>query len=170
MRTFLLLISFLLITLASASAATFTVVNGGNSGPGSFHRAILDANASPGTDQIAFNIPGSGVHVIDVSAVMLPEITDAVIIDGYTQPGAAPNTLTTGDNAVILIQLFGTGPSGNAESGLHIKSEGACVVRGLSFGRFQNFLSGSVFRVGTAIILERVGRHAAGDGHIIEGN
>jgi len=28
-----------------------------------------------------------------------------VTIDGYTQPGASPNTLTVGDNAVLLIKI-----------------------------------------------------------------
>jgi hypothetical protein len=30
-----------------------------------------------------------------------------VVIDGYTQPGATPNTLAIGDNAVLLIELKG---------------------------------------------------------------
>ena len=37
----------------------------------------------------------------------LPTITDPVIIDGYTQPGASANTLAVGDNAVLLIELNG---------------------------------------------------------------
>ena len=35
----------------------------------------------------------------------LPAITHSVIINGYSQPGASPNTLAQGDNAVILINL-----------------------------------------------------------------
>ena len=37
----------------------------------------------------------------------LPTLTHATIINGYSQPGALPNTLTNGDNAVIEIQLSG---------------------------------------------------------------
>src|SRR5207249_7499782 len=35
------------------------------------------------------------------------DIQDAVIIDGYTQPGAKANTLASGDNAVLLIDVNG---------------------------------------------------------------
>jgi hypothetical protein len=38
----------------------------------------------------------------------LPIITDPVIIDGYTQPGASKNTLSIGDNAVLKIDLNGS--------------------------------------------------------------
>ena len=40
----------------------------------------------------------------------LPTIsTNAAIIDGYSQPGAAKNTLAQGDNAKLAIALDGTG-------------------------------------------------------------
>src|SRR5262245_60026015 len=43
---------------------------------------------NPGTDTIAFNIPGSGVRTITLGSA-LPAIAagNPVIIDGYTQPG-----------------------------------------------------------------------------------
>src|SRR5262245_60655643 len=44
-----------------------------------------------GTDTINFTIAGSGVHTIS-PATSLPTITDPLIINGYTQPGSAPNT------------------------------------------------------------------------------
>ena len=50
--------------------------------------AINAANASPGTDTITFNIPGAGPHAITL-LTELPAITDPVIIDGTTQPGAS---------------------------------------------------------------------------------
>ena len=52
------------------------------------------------------NIPGDGVHTISLTSA-LPDITDPVTIDGYTQPGATPNTLAVGDNAVLEIELDG---------------------------------------------------------------
>src|SRR5690349_9027375 len=58
-------------------------------------------------DTIAFSIPGSGVQTI-IPASPLPTITDPVIIDGYTQPGASPNTLSAADNAVLLVELNGS--------------------------------------------------------------
>ena len=67
--------------------STFTVTNTNYSGPGSLRQAILDANASPSSDAIAFSIPGLGPHTIQPLSA-LPTITDPVTIDGYTQPGS----------------------------------------------------------------------------------
>jgi hypothetical protein len=102
------LVCFLQFSVTEARAATFTVTNTGDSGPGSLRQAILDANAAPGADAIAFNIPGRGVHAIGPLSP-LPALTDdaGVTIDGYTQPGASPNTLAIGDNAVLLVELNG---------------------------------------------------------------
>ncbi len=61
-------------------------------------------------------------------------------IDGYTQPGATPNTLATGDNAVLLIELSG------ASLGVDVNTPGSKAaiifagnnnrVRGLVINRF----------------------------------
>src|SRR3989442_2742136 len=89
-------------------AATLTVTNTADSGPGSLRQAILDANADASTNDVSieFNIPGSGVQTI-APLSSLPYITHSVSIDGYTQPGASPNTLANADNAVLLIELSG---------------------------------------------------------------
>ena len=40
-------------------------------------------------------------------------ITDPLVIDGYSQPGASPNTLSQGDDAVSsMIELDGTRAGG----------------------------------------------------------
>ena len=103
---------------ATLIANTFTVTNSNDSGSGSLAQAITDANNAPGADTIVFDILGVGVHVIDVSANGLPGVTDDVTIDGYTQPGAQQNTLAVGDNAIILIQIDGGGPTSTIETGL----------------------------------------------------
>src|SRR4051812_15116600 len=72
--------------------ATFVVANTDDSGPGSLRQAILDANGAPGPDAITFAIPGDGLQSIKLDAI-LPDVTDTVDIDGYTQAGASPNTL-----------------------------------------------------------------------------
>ena len=113
--------------------STFSVLNTNDSGPGSLRQAITDANSTAnvgGPDQIDFNIAGAGVHTI-TPASALPTITDPVVIDGYTQPGASANTLSVGDNAVLLIELNGT----NANSGL-IVTGGGSTIRGLVINRF----------------------------------
>ncbi len=131
------LVLCLLVSIASmARAADFTVTNTSNSGAGSLRQAILDANATAnagGQDRIIFNIPGPGVHIIDVSSQALPQITNPVIIDGYTQPGAKPNTLSIGNDAVILIQI--DNHNNFIGTGLDITA-GTSIVRGLSLTGF----------------------------------
>ena len=89
------------ISASTLGAATFTVINTDDSGAGSLRQAILDANGNAGLDTIAFNIPGAGVHTIS-PATALPTITDPVVIDGYSQPGASPNTDPDGFNGTLL--------------------------------------------------------------------
>lgn len=116
-------------------AATFTVVNANDSGLGSLRQAILDANAMPGADQIAFHIPNPGVHTISPLSSLPPLTDDAgATIDGYSQPGSSPNTLAVGDNAVLLIELNGT-LAGSFSVGIALQSA-SNSVRGLVINRF----------------------------------
>ena len=145
--------------------AVFTVLNTNSSGPGSLAQAADDANSVPGPNQIVFAIPGSGVHTIDLSSSGIA-LTDSITIDGYTQPGASPNTLRVGDNAVILIQLDGGGPLGQGFSGIHI-SGNDCVVRGLSFTGFSGPASyDAAISLGTNFGIPEGGSHR----NRIEGN
>ncbi|MCA9970813.1 MAG: right-handed parallel beta-helix repeat-containing protein, partial [Anaerolineales bacterium] len=73
--------------------------------------AIQEANALSGTQTIRFSIPAAGVQTIQPASA-LPTITDPVVVDGYSQPGAAPNTQPSGSDAVLLIQLSGAGVPG----------------------------------------------------------
>ena len=53
----------LICAVATIGAAnTYTVTSTADSGAGTLRQAILDANANPGADTIAFNIVGSGVQ------------------------------------------------------------------------------------------------------------
>src|SRR5262245_27993234 len=108
-----------------ASATTYTVTNTADSGAGSLRQAITDANIGGGTDTIAFNIPGSGVHTIEVPT-QLPTITSPVIIDGSTQPGYA---------GAPLIELHGVGIPG-----FYI-SAGGSTLRGLVLNGFGILLT-----------------------------
>src|SRR5574338_1444983 len=97
---------FVWLGTGAAVGATFTVINTNDSGPGSLRQAILDANANAGLDTIEFDIPGAGVHTI-APATPLDAITDPVVIDGYTQPGASQNTDANAFNGTLLIELDG---------------------------------------------------------------
>jgi len=114
----------------AGQATTLTVTTTADSGPGSLRQAILDA--SPGAVMIGFNIPGAGVQTIEPQS-LLPFITRSVTIDGYTQPGASPNTLANADNAVLLIELSGGSP--NAPPYGLLFAANACTVRGLVVNR-----------------------------------
>jgi hypothetical protein len=107
----LILVLALAMSLAGRSPAlaqcSLVVTNTDDGGAGSLRDAINCANNMAGPVQITFNIPGAGVHVIQPYSV-LPDITTTVTIDGYSQPGAVPNTLVHGDNAVIRIQIDGS--------------------------------------------------------------
>ena len=91
--------------------------------------AIQQANATPGTDEIHFNIPGIGPHTIAPTS-MLPTITDPVVVDGTTEP----DFVSCSDGPVI--QLDGTSVLGAGDrDGLEITAGGS-TVRGLVVNRF----------------------------------
>src|SRR6185503_14761683 len=73
------------VTLTEAQAV-FTVTSTADNGVGTLRDMILQANNSLGADTIRFSISGSGVRSIFLSQA-LPAITDAVTIDGTSQPG-----------------------------------------------------------------------------------
>ncbi len=103
---------------SAAHANTYTVTTTAGSGVGSLRRAISDANANPGVDSIAFNIPGASPHVIAPTSA-LPQLTDPVVIDGTTQPGYS---------GAPLVVLDGSGVAN--VRGLEILAAD-CDVRGL---------------------------------------
>ena len=149
-------------------AAPFIVTNTNATGPGSLGQAIVKANAQPGADRIHFNIPGPGVHKINVGQTALPEVTDTVMIDGYTEPGASPNTLTVGNDAVILIQIDGGNDAELKRDGIVLMAPG-CVIRGLSITGFVGTTQkpcepcAPVLVGGHAIRLKRVNTTVAGN-------
>src|SRR4051794_9196939 len=105
------------------------------SGSITLRSAIQAANVHPndqsGPDRIEFNIAGSDVHIL-LQTSLFPVVTDPIVIDGYTQPGARPNTLQDGDDAVLKINVNDT--LGFA-TGLTITA-GNSTVRGLVFTHF----------------------------------
>ncbi len=138
MKTIGLFLATGLLVFSAASATTYTVTTTADSGPGSLRQAITDANGNVGADTIEFNIVGSGVQTI-APASALPQITDGVTIDGYTQPGASPNTNAPdqGTNAVLLIEIDGTNTGTGSEAAVlfFAPASGNSAVRGLVINR-----------------------------------
>jgi CSLREA domain-containing protein len=88
----------------------------------------------PIVDTIEFAIPGGGVHTIQPTATM-PLIREAVVIDGYTQPGASLNTRAIGEDAILLIEIDGSLiPQG---TDLFDLPNGGTTIRGLVINRMQ---------------------------------
>jgi len=97
----------------------FMVMNTADSGAGSLRESILDSNAAPppagGTNLIEFNIPTTdpGYNATSQSWTIaplssLPTVTAPAFINGYTQPGASPNTNPPGmgKNTILKIELY----------------------------------------------------------------
>src|SRR5205807_8424419 len=94
------------------SPTTYRRPHTNDSGAGSLRQSLLDANANPGTDTIAFNIPGSGVKTVTLVSG-LTALSEPIIIDGATQPGFT---------GLPLIELNGAS-AGSAVSGIFITAE-----------------------------------------------
>jgi CSLREA domain-containing protein len=118
--------------------------------------AIGEANRAAGPNTVAFAIPGPGVHTIAIARPLptLSDETGATTIDGYTQPGAAPNADPLVSKAVIRVQIAPTASVAPATiEALLITSRGN-TVRGLALFGFRR----SVWAFG-----------AAADGNMITG-
>jgi hypothetical protein len=179
----------------SALGTVYDVYTTADSGPGSLRQVILNADAAAtGTaanpDDIVFCIPVSDPGYQSNSSAFtikptsaLPTLTDTVVIDGYTQPGATPNTLTIGDNAVLKIVLDGS--LAGAVDGLVIGGGGNSTVRGLVIDNFAtgygielggsgndllvgNFIGTDV--TGVSVAANIIGADASSPGNLIGGS
>jgi hypothetical protein len=128
--------------------------------------AIQETNANNNdatvVDLIRFDIVSSASIKTISPASALPTITETVTINGYTQPGASSNTLATGNNALLKVQLNGAN-AGDFTHGLAIQASDS-TIKGLVINRF----SGSGIRMegssatGNSIQGNFVGTNAAG--------
>jgi len=116
------------------------------------------------TDTIWFNIVGDTVHTIQ-PLTALPTITDPVIIDGYTQPGASPNTNPVGQglNTVLLIELNGASAGSNSDGLTIAASASGTAISGLAINRFTgDGISMLVGSNGNVVAGNFIGTNAAG--------
>ncbi|MCU0611849.1 MAG: hypothetical protein MUE60_08690, partial [Candidatus Eisenbacteria bacterium] len=113
------------VPLHTASAEVFTVTTSADgTAAGTLRWALTQSNQTQGLDTVAFAVPGTGPHTIQPTSP-LPTLTDPVLIDGCSQPGASPATEAA--PAIMMIELDGS-QAGPGASGLQI-SGGATTVR-----------------------------------------
>lgn len=139
--------SIALCLAGAADATTFTVTSiadGAGTCPSAgdctLREAITDANAAGGSNVIAFDIAGAGLHTIALAST-LPTIAGTLLIDGYTQPGSQPNTLTPeegGLDTVLAIEIVGTG-----SYGFLIQANANLTVQGLALDHFDSAINGN---------------------------
>lgn len=126
--------------------------------------AIEETNALPGSDAIRFAIPGTGVHTIK-PASELPTVTGPLEINGYSQPGASPNThdLSHPDNAELRIELDGENIT-QPRYGLYLAYQGAApsLIRGLVINRFFGGIGTSFTQGGVTIRGDFIGTDPSG--------
>jgi hypothetical protein len=136
----------------ASRAATLTVTNLNDSGPGSFRQALIDANANPGQDGIGFVFTDPGVYTISLASA-LPAITGPVTIDGL------------GHGSEIQIELDGSHAGANVD-GLTVSGaptlDQSVIIQGLVINRFSG--SGIVLSNtgGNLITRNRIGTSADG--------
>ncbi|MFO1495401.1 MAG: hypothetical protein U1F26_12190 [Lysobacterales bacterium] len=104
--------------------------------------AMVLANAQAGLDTIEFNIPmtdpncqaASGVCRITLPAFSaMPSVQQALVIDGYTQPGSQPNTLAAPgpNNAQLKIEITSS-EEGVQSSSWFLANGSVLTLRGLA--------------------------------------
>src|SRR5262245_53988058 len=91
----LISLGLVMATGSPAGGWMFMVANTPGSGTASLRKAIDDANMNVNVvDEIEFAIPNPPFTIKPMSP--LPQITDPVTIDGYTQMGTSENTQRVG--------------------------------------------------------------------------
>lgn len=181
-RPLLFSTTLLVLPAGWARADIYTVTHTDDAGTGSLRWAISQANAHPGADAVAFNIPGPGVKVIAVQTP-LPSLAAGTSIHGNTQPGYAGAPLIRLDGGDLPQNFWGLDTGGPS-----------ITIRGLQIVRFRgpgirvwhdfvtirssyvgtdgsaalaNEFAGIVCHAGTALV---VGGLAAGEGNVLSGN
>ena len=117
-----------------------------------------------GTDRIAFNIPGAGPHVLLPSSSSLPDITEPVLIDGGTQPGAITDVWPPTLKIVLNGSNLGASANGfNFTSGSEFSTVRGLVVNGFG-GAGIHGVAGNLTIQGNFIGTDATGTIRLGNG------
>ena len=147
-------------------AATFTVSQYADSGPGTLRQAILDANANPGPDAIRFTSSAR-------AATEFPHITGLVDIDGRLPSGSSADVIGwDGSGYGVLPQfslLFAAGSSGSALRNVSLHLAALSIADGVSGVTFAGIGTGAAVSInGDSNLIEdcafgdrRIGEHTS---------
>jgi len=138
------------------------------SGNCTFRAAVTESNWWPGENRIEFNLPGTAPVQIQLDplfpASLLNDRSGGTFIDGYSQPGAQPNTLEFGSNAIPGVVIRGT-RSDPRGPGLRIHSADN-TVRGIIFNSsFRSLIIDTPDAHDNLIIGNWMGYDADGSNH-----
>jgi CSLREA domain-containing protein len=104
------------------------------------------AQGDAGLDRINFALTGPGPFVFSPRAP-LPVVTQPTFIDGYSQRGSKPNSLATGNDAVILIEIDGSGTSATCPTYLRgQRAQDVSPVQGMGLQFSEAAATGSRLR------------------------
>lgn len=111
------------------------VTSAANSGAGTLRQALLDSNQTTNAEVIRFNVPGGCPATITLTTP-LPTVTSPVTIDGFSQPGSAPNESSTAYDGVHCVKVR----SGEAAHALRLQppADRVQAVRGVQFEGFTD--------------------------------
>jgi hypothetical protein len=172
------------IDIGAVELRVFHVTSTADIGPETLRQAILDANATPGTNGIAFALGAGGVQTIAPTSP-LPAVTNPVEIDGTTQPryagtplvelagesagvGADGLTLASPNSTITGLVVVGFGGAGVSISG-----NGNRVV-GNFIGTDATGTMAHPNGTGVAVVYigsnNTIGDTAPGAGNLISGN
>jgi hypothetical protein len=187
LATLLLAAGMLVVGASPAYAKTFTVNETGDGDDTDLTDARCDTSTDNGSqctlraaieesndtaaadDTINFDIGSTNsVKTISPASDLLPDITEPVTIDGYTQPGASPNTLEKGNDAILKVELDGSN-AGPVAQGLTIGTSES-TIKGLVINDFSDI---GILISGFAITGNKVEGNFIGtndDGTTSEGN
>jgi trimeric autotransporter adhesin len=142
-------------------ASVLVVSNTGDSGTGSLRQALISSNANGGVQKIEFNLPGACPQLILLQSP-LPDISDSVEIDGYSQPGALANTQSSGSDAQLCVVV--TSASATLAQAMQVPESApaatSLILKGIAFAGTTGFNGNLTVAL----------RLRGGKDHVIQGN
>lgn len=143
----------------TSDIGVLVVTSTASSGAGTLRQAIIDSNLTTNAEVIRFNLGGACPQVI-LLASPLPDVTSPITIDGFSQPGSAPNESMSdydGVHCVVLsgavahalrleppaerlMKVSGLAFYGFSQAAIEVEGEGAVRIEGNVFGTGANVL------------------------------